>query len=481
MSGPRKYLTALDKKMLDKAYTQGGVLNFLGKQPEVTAPIRSQSHADSPPTQLAYITDAEKDLLVKANLHDSMDGKPNRGPAGLESLDDSGVGSGFLDTNVTGSGWSPGGGNAADKGIQKYVAPKIVDHHPGTGGSSSGSSIGSIGQTIHNVTNQPKQPDPVEPYQYSYSYNPKPDTVVQPPKFHKFEDKLKDLYDKGLGNSQAAQVFKNYLAGITAERREELGLQSQMEANKYIQGNVGSQEQDYIKSLGDSITMGGIDLSKYGVTSFADLQGPKGESIWKAIQASPEWQAMGPQQQYAVTRKAQGVIAGGSLSGAGSLFKLSDAERWSMGLPDDTDTLSHYYSTYMDPQQQAYDPSGYISIAGNEGIPAYTGRNIYGDLIKNKEAGANVYSPSWDYSSMGWDSSQNDQGAWGSGWGHGGNGGGGGSGGFGYNEYAQQGIAQGPGVNPGSLQEQVNQGFLSGMGAPRFSRGGIVSLLRLGE
>ena len=88
MPGPRKNLTPLDMQMLGLADTQGGIINFLGKQPEVTAPIRAQSHADSPPTQLAYITDAEKDLLVKANIHGSMDGKPNPGPAGLESLDD---------------------------------------------------------------------------------------------------------------------------------------------------------------------------------------------------------------------------------------------------------------------------------------------------------------------------------------------------------------------------------------------------------
>ena len=88
MRGPRKNLTPLDMEMLGLAYNQGGIINFLGKQPEVTAPIRAQSHADSPPTQLAYITDAEKDLLVKANIHGSMDGKPNPGPAGLPSLDD---------------------------------------------------------------------------------------------------------------------------------------------------------------------------------------------------------------------------------------------------------------------------------------------------------------------------------------------------------------------------------------------------------
>ena len=71
-------------------------------------------------------------------------------------------------------------------------------------------------------------------------------------------------------------------------------------------------------------------------------------------------------------------------------------------------------------------------------------------------------------------------GGWGGGYGGGGggSGGSGGSGGFQYNKHAQQGIAQGPPVGPGTLQEQVNQGFLGGMGT-RFSRGGIVSLLRL--
>ena len=88
MPGPRKNLTPLDMRTMGLTYNQGGILNFLGKQPEVTAPIRAQSHADSPPTQLAYITDAEKDLLVKSNIHGSMEGGPNPGPAGLESLDD---------------------------------------------------------------------------------------------------------------------------------------------------------------------------------------------------------------------------------------------------------------------------------------------------------------------------------------------------------------------------------------------------------
>ena len=131
MKGPRKELSFLDKALMNKAATQGGVLNFLGQQPQVTAPIKAQSHADSPPVELAYITDAEKDLLVKANIHGSLAGKPNPGPAGIPSLDDffttpgGGIGGGSTadarepdrpDRPVLGGGG--GGTSAEDYGIQ---------------------------------------------------------------------------------------------------------------------------------------------------------------------------------------------------------------------------------------------------------------------------------------------------------------------------------------------------------------------------
>ena len=44
---------------------QGGVENYLGRQPEVQAPRKWQSGPNKPPTELAYITEAEKDLLLK--------------------------------------------------------------------------------------------------------------------------------------------------------------------------------------------------------------------------------------------------------------------------------------------------------------------------------------------------------------------------------------------------------------------------------
>jgi hypothetical protein len=86
--GPREGLTPFDIANMSGAVEQAGILNFLGLQPEVTVPIRAKSHADAPSTQLAYITDAEKQMLIDANMHGSLDGEPNPGPGGVQSLDD---------------------------------------------------------------------------------------------------------------------------------------------------------------------------------------------------------------------------------------------------------------------------------------------------------------------------------------------------------------------------------------------------------
>jgi len=132
-------------KMMGLAFNQGGVINFLGKQPEVTAPVRAQSHADSPPVQLAYITDAEKDLLVKSNIHGSMDGKPNPGPAGLPSLDD------FF--NIPGGG--VGGGNV-DKG-ESYQSTS--DYGIGANQAVGGGQGGTGGQVFTQQSDGSYQQD----------------------------------------------------------------------------------------------------------------------------------------------------------------------------------------------------------------------------------------------------------------------------------------------------------------------------------
>ena len=92
---------------------QGGVKNYLGKQKEVKAPIKWKSSPDHPETELAYITKAEKDLLIKKDLHGSLKGGVNRGPSGIISLNGFGsrdssqnVGGGDISSAETGGGRS---------------------------------------------------------------------------------------------------------------------------------------------------------------------------------------------------------------------------------------------------------------------------------------------------------------------------------------------------------------------------------------
>jgi len=109
---------SIDKKV--NYEIQGGARNYLGKQREVKAPLKWKSSPDSPETELAYITKAEKDLLVKQDLHGSLNGDVNRGPSGIMSLD--GFGSfdsddPSVDTGMSGAATSAaesGGGSGAD-------------------------------------------------------------------------------------------------------------------------------------------------------------------------------------------------------------------------------------------------------------------------------------------------------------------------------------------------------------------------------
>jgi hypothetical protein len=74
-----------------KIAIQGGVKNYLGNQKTVgNVPLKWQSGPDAPDTELAYITKAEKNLLLKKDLHGSLKNGPNTGPEGIMSLDSQG-------------------------------------------------------------------------------------------------------------------------------------------------------------------------------------------------------------------------------------------------------------------------------------------------------------------------------------------------------------------------------------------------------
>jgi hypothetical protein len=82
----------IDKRMSYEM--QGGskpARNYLGTQKTVSGiPVKWKSGPDAPSTELAYITKAEKDLLLKKNLHGSLKNGPNTGPDGIMSLDSQG-------------------------------------------------------------------------------------------------------------------------------------------------------------------------------------------------------------------------------------------------------------------------------------------------------------------------------------------------------------------------------------------------------
>jgi hypothetical protein len=123
---------SVDKKI--KYEMQGGVKNYLGKQKEVKAPVKWQSSPDHPETELAYITKAEKDLLVKQDLHGSLKGGVNRGPSGIMSLN--GWGSTDPGQNVSGATASAAeaGKNTSDtlaagmsaKDVQDFQAASVA-------------------------------------------------------------------------------------------------------------------------------------------------------------------------------------------------------------------------------------------------------------------------------------------------------------------------------------------------------------------
>ena len=109
---------ATDKSLRQHYAIQGGGPNYLGKQKMVTAPKKWLSSPDHEPAELAYITEKEKDILLDLNLYGSLkDGKPNRGPSGIMSLQ--GDMGGYGGTGGGGGGGGNGGGNGGgwDPGV----------------------------------------------------------------------------------------------------------------------------------------------------------------------------------------------------------------------------------------------------------------------------------------------------------------------------------------------------------------------------
>jgi len=147
--------------MIDKKVNydvQGGIRNYLGKQKTVSdVPLKWKSGPSHPETELAYITKAEKKLLIKKDLHKSLKDGPNKGPGGIMSLNNDGIGDLGGPGNVGGTGGQTDTGDlgsekANDASLSsgnKSVGYGGDDGDPRTGGGvTTGGFLGKIGTGI---------------------------------------------------------------------------------------------------------------------------------------------------------------------------------------------------------------------------------------------------------------------------------------------------------------------------------------------
>ena len=125
----------IDKSIRADYAIQGGGPNYLGKQKMVKAPKKWKSSPDHEPAELAYITKKEKDILIDLDLYGSLNGKPNRGPSGIISLQG----------DMGGYGGTGGGGGATDDGADSSVSPNSGAGGDGTASSITGSSVTRAG------------------------------------------------------------------------------------------------------------------------------------------------------------------------------------------------------------------------------------------------------------------------------------------------------------------------------------------------
>jgi hypothetical protein len=128
--------------LLNKDFVmQGGVRNYLGKTEEVkNAPKYWKSSPTSPKTELSYITDAEKELLLKANLHGSLiNQQPNIGASGILSFDGWGDASdGFGSSSSSSDSSSTGGYDEAGISTPTSAYESIGSTDSGGGNDYSG-------------------------------------------------------------------------------------------------------------------------------------------------------------------------------------------------------------------------------------------------------------------------------------------------------------------------------------------------------
>ena len=191
---------------------QAGVMNYMPSE-MVTVPKIAKSSPDTPTAKLAYITPEEQDVLIDLNLYGSLDGKPNRGPGGIPSLEG--------DFKSYTSGMSSNKSQGRDRDFQQRGASKS-DY-----AKTSQSYKDSGKQQVYDGSKNTSPKDSFVPTTPS-------ETPKAPPKKPK---KTKD-------NSTTPNIFKQYLTNNLFTK----GLQS-LKNSKIAQFNNQKQRESYLNNL----------------------------------------------------------------------------------------------------------------------------------------------------------------------------------------------------------------------------------------
>jgi len=254
-----------------KPVMQGGRLNYLGKQKTITAPVKWKSGPTHPVTHLAYITDEEQKILVDLNIYKSMDGKPNKGPFGIVSLND-GDGSGGGDSGGSdGSGGSGGSDASGDAGNATGDSAGVGGSGDSTSGEGSGSGpggeagtggVGPAGDTMGSSTAQD-----TEANQQAAAQNVTADdvaTAAQADQEDAATAAAANAATSGIGNlaRQAIQAYMTY---------SPIGMLSRAVSN--VVGNISrgvtapndfSQATESVQSSAPSVSDGGGGITTIG-------------------------------------------------------------------------------------------------------------------------------------------------------------------------------------------------------------------------
>jgi len=269
-----------------KVAIQGGVKNYLGNQKTVNGiPIKWQSGPDAPDTELAYITKAEKNLLLKKDLHGSLKNGPNTGPAGIISLDSQGSGFGGPGPGTGGTGPGPQGDFRSNAQHTKSKADYSRDRTV----RGDVSAFKDTGTGNYELSKDPKDQQAVNDYvrgKMAYQKGKKPSFFGAPGSLKQRQQ----VYDKQRALGWAAKQRARKIKGIDdliaetyvanphmdiAEIRD--ALMSQYDSkNKTMTGLEGFNKASINSITPTSLYGGKIDINKnigmnYGPTQLGPL------------------------------------------------------------------------------------------------------------------------------------------------------------------------------------------------------------------